>query len=90
MKELHNQNVQDNTMVIFTSDNGPDGSGFKESVKFSKSPAKLILTPKLRLIVHVIRLDLFESEFQLYFTLKALQRTGPLEDCYTSREESLR
>ena len=56
MKELHNQKVQDNTMVIFTSDNGPDGSGFKERVKYSKSPAKLILSARLTLIAHETRL----------------------------------
>ena len=59
MKELHNQKVQDNTMVIFTSDNGPDGSGFKERVKYSKSLAKLIISARLTLIAHVIRLNLF-------------------------------
>ena len=46
-------------MVIFTSDNGPDGSGFKESVEYSRSPKKLILAPRLTLIAHVIRLNLF-------------------------------
>ena len=29
MQALHEKEVADNTLVIFTSDNGPDGSGFK-------------------------------------------------------------
>ena len=63
MKKLHDLAIADNTLVIFTSDNGPDGSVFRLFNKLGhirmgtmrgKKAAGKILRPEIRFISQII------------------------------------